>query len=136
MGFARRLDGRSDRAGRTNAKRNAGNCSTPCLTVLSCRTRPGSGSGRRRACCLATSSRALYPLRALLDRIKRSERVVNTVTGRWMLYETSDRDQRAALLRIIFDRLRSEGRFDPQALLQSTWEPLEDEARKRFAAHA
>jgi len=77
----------------------------------------------------ATSSRALYPLRALLDQIKRSERVVNTVTGRWMLYETSDRDQRAALLRIIFDRLRSEGRFDPQALLQSTWEPLEDEAR-------
>jgi len=83
----------------------------------------------RRLALSATSSRALYPLRALLDRIKRSERVVNTVTGRWMLYETSDRDQRAALLRIIFDRLRSEGRFDPQALLQSTWEPLEDEAR-------
>ena len=80
----------------------------------------------------STTSPALYPLRALLERIKRSEQVVNAVTGRWMLYETSDQDQRAALLGIIFDRLRSEGRFDPQALLQSTWETLEDEARKRF----
>lgn len=84
----------------------------------------------------ATRSRALYPLRALLDRIKRSEQVTNAVTGRWMLYETSDRDQRAALLRVIFGRLKSEGRFDPSALLHSTWETLEDEARKRFAAHA
>jgi len=84
----------------------------------------------------STHSRALYPLRALLERIKRREQLVNAVTGRWMLYETSDRDQRAALLRIIFDRLRSEGRFDPSVLLHSTWETLEDEARKRFAAHA
>ncbi len=84
----------------------------------------------------STTSPALYPLRALLERIKRSEQVVNAVTGRWMLYETSDQDQRAALLGIIFDRLRSEGRFDPQALLQSNWETLEAEAGKRFAAHA
>ena len=80
----------------------------------------------------STSSRALHPLRVLLDRLKHSERILNTVTGRWMLYETSDPEQRAALLRLIFDRLRSGGRFDPSACLQSTWEALEKEASKPF----
>ncbi len=84
----------------------------------------------------STTSPALYPLRALLERIKRSEQLANAVTGRWMLYEASDRDQRAALLRVTFDRLRSEGRFDRSALLQSSWETLEQEARKRFNAGA
>jgi glycosyltransferase involved in cell wall biosynthesis len=65
----------------------------------------------------STSSKALRPLRVLLDRLKHSERVLNTVTGRWMLYETSNPEQRAALLRLIFDRLRSGGRFDPSDCL-------------------
>jgi len=76
----------------------------------------------------STSSRALRPLRVLLDRLKHSERILNTVAGRWMLHETSDPEQRAALLRLIFDRLKSGGRFDPSACLQSTWEALEKQA--------
>ena len=80
----------------------------------------------------STSSRALRPLRVLLDRLKRSERILNTVTGRWMLYETTDPVQRAALLGLIFARLKSGGRFDPSACLQSTWEALEKDAGKRF----
>jgi len=80
----------------------------------------------------STSSRALGPLRVLLDRLKHSERILNTVAGRWMLYETSDPAQRAALLGLIFDRLKSGGRFDPSACLQSTWQALEKEANKRF----
>ena len=80
----------------------------------------------------STSSRALRPLRVVLDRLKHSERILNTVTGRWMLYEPSDPEQRAAPLGLIFDRLRTGGRFDPLACLQSTWEALEKEAGKRF----
>ena len=80
----------------------------------------------------STSSRALRPLRVLLDRLKHSERILNTVAGRWMLYETSDPEQRAALLRLIFDRLKSGNRIDPSACLQLTWEALEKQASKRF----
>ncbi len=80
----------------------------------------------------STSSIALRPLRVLLDRIKRSERILSTVTGRWMLYEPTGQEQRAALLRLIFDRVKSGGRFDPSACLQSTWEAVEKEAGKRF----
>jgi hypothetical protein len=80
----------------------------------------------------STSSRALGPLRVLLDRLKHSERILNTVAGCWMLYETSDPEQRSALVRLIFDRLKSCGRFDPSACLQSTWQALEKEANKRF----
>ena len=49
-----------------------------------------------------------------------------------MLYETSDPEQRAALLRLIFDRLKSGNRIDPSACLQLTWEALEKQASKRF----
>ena len=80
----------------------------------------------------STSSTALRPLRVLLDRLKHSERILNAVSGRWMLYETSDPDRRAALLGLIFDRLESGGRFDPSACLQSTREALEMEASNRF----
>ena len=55
----------------------------------------------------ATTASSLSPLRALLARIKRSETIVHTVTGRWMLYEPADRAQRAALLRSIFEQLKS-----------------------------
>jgi glycosyltransferase involved in cell wall biosynthesis len=80
----------------------------------------------------STSSRALGPLRVLLDRLKHSERILNTVAGCWMLYETSEPVQRSALVRLIFDRLKSGGRFDPSACLRSTWQALEQEANKRF----
>jgi hypothetical protein len=79
-------------------------------------------------------SAALGPFRTVLDRLKKNERLVQATTGRFAVYEADTPERRAALLRVIFDRLRSEGRFDPSALLHSTWEALEDEARKRFAA--
>jgi hypothetical protein len=84
----------------------------------------------------STTGNALYPLRSLLAWIKRNERIVNTVTGRWMLYETDDPKQRGALLRAIFEQLRRGGRFDPAACLQSTWDALEDGVLKRFSAQA
>lgn len=83
-----------------------------------------------------TTASALAPLRALLAWIKRSENVVNTVTGRWMLYEAADRQQRVALLRSIFGFLKAGGRFDPQACLQSNWPQIEADALKRFAPGA
>jgi hypothetical protein len=81
----------------------------------------------------ATTSAALAPLRALLTRIKSSERIVHTVAGRWMLYEPADPAQCAAMLRSILAQLKDGGRFDPQACLQTNWERLEDDAIKRFA---
>jgi glycosyltransferase involved in cell wall biosynthesis len=80
----------------------------------------------------STSSRALQPLRALLARAKRSERILNVVTGRWLMYETRDPEQRAALLHMIFDRLKRAGRLDPLVCLHSTWERLEKETRRRI----
>ena len=52
---------------------------------------------------------------------------MNTVTGRWMLYEPGDPEHSVALLHLIFDRLKSGGRLDP-ARLNSTWEELAQEA--------
>jgi hypothetical protein len=84
----------------------------------------------------STSSKALQPLRAMLDRIKRSERVLQTVTGRWMLYEPAEPAQRAALLRTIFDRLKAGGRLDPSVCLQTTWRTLEQEPSQRLEVTA
>jgi hypothetical protein len=82
----------------------------------------------------STSSSALYPARALLAWIKRSERIVNTVTGRWMLYEPADQAQRAALVRSIFEQLRAGRRLDPSTCLQSDWKGLEADTLARFAS--
>jgi len=83
-----------------------------------------------------TTASALAPLRALLAWIKRSETVVNTVTGRWMLHEAEDQAQRAALVRAIFELLKSGGRFDPQACLEANWQQIEADALRRFAPGA
>jgi glycosyltransferase involved in cell wall biosynthesis len=79
-----------------------------------------------------TRSKALHPIRVLLDWLKSNDPLVRTVSERWMLCETSEPQHRAALLRMIFDRLKLAGRFDPSANLQSTWETLEKEANQRF----
>jgi hypothetical protein len=79
-----------------------------------------------------TSSTALRPIRALLNLLKTSDPLVRAVSERWMLYEAVEPQQRAALLRIVFDRLAGAGRIDPALQLQSTWALLEDEAGKRF----
>jgi hypothetical protein len=49
-----------------------------------------------------------------------------------MFYETDGREQRAALLRLIFDQLKKGSRFDPVTSLQATWERLENDALKSF----
>ena len=79
-----------------------------------------------------THSKMLHPIRVMLDSLKSNEALVRAVSERWMLYETSDLQHRAALLHMIFNRLKNAGRFDPSVNLQSTWETLEDEATKRF----
>jgi hypothetical protein len=83
-----------------------------------------------------TTAGALAPLRALLAWVKRSETVVNTVTGRMMLYEAADQAQRESLLRATFDLLKAGGRFDPEVCLQSTWQQIEADALKRFVPGA
>jgi GT2 family glycosyltransferase len=77
-------------------------------------------------------SRVLQPARLLLDRLRSSERLAKGASNRWMLYEARDRQDRAALLRLIFDRLKAAGRLDPSACLQSSWQVLEAEALRRF----
>jgi hypothetical protein len=78
-------------------------------------------------------SKALHPLRVLVDWLKSKDPVVRAVSGRWMLYETADPKQRAAFLRIVFDRLKTAGVFEPSTNLNSTWETLQEEANQRFA---
>jgi hypothetical protein len=84
----------------------------------------------------STQSKALHRLRAILNWLKSSDRIVNSVSGRWMFYQAGDLERRNALLRIIFDRLKGGGRFDPSVCLQSSWETLEEETARRFAAQA
>jgi hypothetical protein len=79
-----------------------------------------------------SSSRTLHPLRVLVDWLKRKDRLVRAVSDRWMLYETADPEGRAAFLRMVFDRLKTAGRFDPSTKLDCTWETLQEEANKRF----
>jgi hypothetical protein len=79
-----------------------------------------------------TNSKALHSVRILLDWLKTNDALVRTVSERWMLHEAREPKHRAALLRIIFDRLKSAGRFDPSVILQCTWETLEEETHKRF----
>jgi hypothetical protein len=77
-------------------------------------------------------SAALHPIRVVVDWLKHNDPLVRSVSGRWMLYETTDLKQRAAFLRIVFDRLKAAGRFDPSTSLDSTWETLEKDAHKHF----
>jgi hypothetical protein len=89
---------------------------------------------RDPACRLGRSrSRVLHPVRVLLDRLKRSDPLVRTVSERWMLYEANDPAKRCELLRIIFERLKAAGRLDPSASFQSDWETLERQSGRRFA---
>jgi hypothetical protein len=79
-----------------------------------------------------TEAKAIHPARALVHRLKQSTRLAASVAGRWMLYETNDPEDRAALLRLILERLRSAGRFDPFACLNLSWEMLEETASSHF----
>jgi hypothetical protein len=77
--------------------------------------------------------RALQPIRVVVDWLKSKDPLVRSVSERWMLYEAIDPTQRAAFLRIVFDRLKAAGRFHPSTNMNSTWETLEEQANKRFA---
>lgn len=77
-------------------------------------------------------SRMLHPLRVLVDWLKSNDPLVRSVSERWMLYETTDPNQRAVFLRIVFDRLKVAGRFDPSTTLNASWETLEKEANQHF----
>jgi hypothetical protein len=79
-----------------------------------------------------TQASALHPARAFLQSLKQHKRLATSVSGRWMISENRDPMYRAAMLRLIFDRLKSAGRFDPSNCLHSTWESLEEEANRRF----
>jgi len=81
-----------------------------------------------------TQSRALHPLRAALDRLRSSRRIVESANTPWMLYEPASPGDRTALLRMILERLEAGGRFDPSGGLQSTWQALEAQAATRFGA--
>lgn len=81
-----------------------------------------------------TEAKAMQPVRAFVHRLKQNRRLATSVAGRWMLYESNDPVPRAELLRLIFDRLKSAGRFDPWSSLQTTWESLEEKTRKHFHA--
>jgi hypothetical protein len=82
-----------------------------------------------------SSSRALHPVRVVLDWLKSNDPLVKVVSDRWMLYEATDSGQRASFLRIVFARLKNDGRFDPSTSLNSTWETLEEETNKRFVTN-
>ena len=81
-----------------------------------------------------TRSKVLHPVRMLLDRIRSTEQIAQLARTRWMLYEADGIEQRAALLRMIFDRLQKAGRFDPMACFGSSWDALAKEAGIRFAS--
>jgi GT2 family glycosyltransferase len=77
-------------------------------------------------------AKLLHPFRVLFERLRRDERLVKFTAGRFAVYDAYNSERRAALLGVIFDRLRSGGRLDPSINLHSTWDTLEDEARRHF----
>ena len=83
-----------------------------------------------------SNSRARVLLRGLLDRTRSHEKVDDWIRARrrWMLCQIDNADlgTRATLLRIIFERLRSGGRFDPLACLEVGWQALEDRVTAHF----
>ena len=63
------------------------------------------------------------------DQLKRSEKLTAAVQELtpiplWGLGHIST-EERAALLRQVFERLKSGGRFDPRECMNTTWEALE-----------
>jgi hypothetical protein len=76
-----------------------------------------------------TDSRLLHPARMTVGWLKNNDVIERAVRERWLLYETRSPEDRAALLRLIFVRLKNAGQFNPSVQLQSTWENLEHEAK-------
>lgn len=75
---------------------------------------------------------ALYPARVFMDWLKQRKRLATSVAGRWMLSGNwDDPGVRVATLQLVFERLKADGRLDPNSL-QATWESLEEETYKRF----
>jgi glycosyltransferase involved in cell wall biosynthesis len=79
---------------------------------------------------LSKDSKALVPLRMLRDQLKRSEKLTAAVQELspiflWHGLGRISTQERAALLRQVFERLKSGGRFDPRECMNTTWEALE-----------
>jgi len=78
---------------------------------------------------LRNESRTLAPIRMIRDQLKKSERVMTAVstlgpvTPYWWIRDISA-EERSALLRQVFDRLKRGGRFDPCDCMDMTWEAL------------
>jgi glycosyltransferase involved in cell wall biosynthesis len=77
---------------------------------------------------IRNESKALIPLRMIRDQLKRSGKLMTAVQGLvpfrpWHIeYNPTEC---AALLRQVFERLKSGGRFDPRECMNTTWEALE-----------
>jgi len=84
---------------------------------------------------LREDSKALAALRMIRDQLKRSEKLTAAVHA---LHPTPAQGLddiaavRAPLLRQIFARLKSDGRFDPGASLNTTWEALEAKTLRHY----
>jgi hypothetical protein len=76
---------------------------------------------------LSNDSRAFLPLRRARDLLKRSEKVVAAVKklGPGPLWQRYTKEERASLIRQVFNRLKTGRRFDPHKCLNITWEALE-----------
>lgn len=85
---------------------------------------------------LASSTAGILgPLRSSLDHLKANETLVRAVSGRWMMYEPKTAEDRIALLHLILDQLRRDGRFKPD-LLGMEWEAFERQAHRRLGVRA
>lgn len=106
------------------------------LFKITLETFAGRPAGRRHdplkwiRSVLHNESKALVPLRMIRDQLKRSEKLTAAVqalnghaAGRG--FENISSEVRAGLLRQVFERLKSGGRFDPRECMNTTWEALE-----------
>jgi glycosyltransferase involved in cell wall biosynthesis len=74
----------------------------------------------------------LYPIRLLFDWLKQRKRIATSVAGRWMLPGNWDAPAvRAAVLQLVFERLKADGRLAPNSL-DATWQSLEEETNRRL----
>lgn len=94
--------------------------------------------GRNRARLLYKTDRSRMARLALtlIDRLRTSDTIDAWLLrqSRHMFYEVDNSDPaaRANLSRAILDRLRENGRFDPETCLQSNWAALQQSAAEQF----
>jgi glycosyltransferase involved in cell wall biosynthesis len=70
-----------------------------------------------------TRIQVLHPIRAFFQKLRNNESLVRSVTSGWALYEPKNLEDRANFVRLVFDQLKRDARFNP-AWVQSSWEVL------------